>query len=95
MDKQTFKENAKKSIDDIFAKINELEAKKDNVKEKVKGDYNEIIADLKSKQDVLQTNYKELKNATEDKWEEAKDAFSSALESFKEGFVKITSFLRN
>ena len=94
MDKQTFKENAKKSIDDIFAKIEELEGKKDNVKEKVKAEYKEKIADLKSKKNDLQAKYKELNNAAEEKWEETKNAFSSALESLKEGFSKIISLFK-
>ncbi|SDB92828.1 sll1863 family stress response protein [Williamwhitmania taraxaci] len=94
MDKQTFKENAKKSIDDIFAKIEELEAKNENFKERSKIEYDENLAELKAKRDELQAKYRELENATEEKWDEVKIAFSSASESFKEGFSKITALFK-
>lgn len=94
MDKQKYKENAKKSIDEIFAKIDELEKKTESFKEKSKAEYEKNIAELKAKRAELQAKYKALENASDDKWEEVKSAFSSASDSFKEGFSKITSLFK-
>jgi chromosome segregation ATPase len=135
MDRENFKNKAKESIDDIFTKIDELEIKKDQLLEKAKTEYDEMLAglkekkekalgtakaeyeeklaevkakkekalevvkseydekivDLKTKKDELLARYDRLAEATEENWEEVKDAFSSASESFKEGFRKIAS----
>jgi uncharacterized protein YgfB (UPF0149 family) len=93
-ERETFKKKAKESIDDIFAKIDKLEAKKDNVKENAKTKYNEIMADLKFKKVDLQAKYKKLEDATDYKWEEVKKTFSIAADSFEEGFSKIGSLFK-
>jgi uncharacterized coiled-coil DUF342 family protein len=93
MNKENFKKEAKKSIDDVFAKIDELEAKKDKVKEDAKAEYEEKLKNLKTKRKELQAKYDALVNASDEKWEEVKSTFSSATDSFKEGFSKIASLI--
>ena len=94
MDKENFKNKAKQSIDDIFAKIDEFEAKKDKAVGIAKAEYEEKIAELMLKKTELAEKYEKLVNSTEDNWEEVKAAFSSASESFKEGFSKIASLFK-
>jgi uncharacterized protein YukE len=89
MDRETFKNNAKKNIDEIFAKIDELEAKKDEATGEAKAEYQEKLLELKAKKEELQAKYNKLVNASEENWEEVKNTFSSAAESFNEGFSKI------
>ncbi len=91
MTKEEFKFKAKQSIDEVSAKINELNAKRASVKADVKSKYEDALEDLKSKRDILEAKYHELKNSTDDKWEEVRDAFSSASNSFKDGLSKISS----
>ncbi|MDD2278337.1 MAG: hypothetical protein PHI03_12735 [Bacteroidales bacterium] len=91
MDKENFKKAAKKSLNNLFAKIDELEAKKDKVKADSKAEYEEKLARLKSQKDNLQAKYNELIKASDEKWGEVKNAFSSAADSFKEGVSKISS----
>ncbi|WP_439185437.1 hypothetical protein [Carboxylicivirga taeanensis] len=91
MDKETFKENAKKSIDDIFDKIDELEAKKANTTAETKAAYNKKIAELKSKKDDLKIKYDELLNTTGANWDEAKKSFSESADLFKKGIQELTS----
>lgn len=93
MDKADFKKKAKNSMDDIFAKIDTLDAKKDKVKEDVKAEYQEQLNNLKSDKKELQATYDELLNASDEKWEKVKGSFSSATDSFKEGLSKIGSLL--
>lgn len=93
MSKEDFKKKAKKGIDDIFAKIDELEAKKSKVEGDVKAEYEEKLNHLKTKKKELQAKHDELVIASDEKWEEVKSAFSSATDSFKEGFSKIASLI--
>lgn len=94
MDKNTIKENAKKTIDDIFNKIQELETKKDELSVEVKAEYEQKIADLKLKKDELKANLDELEKNAEVKLEEVKATFDSAAASVKEGFSKITDLFK-
>jgi predicted nucleic acid-binding Zn-ribbon protein len=91
MNREEFKANAKKSIDNIFAKIDELDAKKDKAKAETRGKYEEHLAALKAQREDLMAKYNNLSEASGEKWEETKDAFSAAAESFKTGFDKIKS----
>lgn len=94
MDRESFKNKAKQSIDEIFAKIDELEAKKDKALEGAKAEIEERIIELKAKKDELTAKYNKLIDSSDENWEEVKSAFSSAAESFKEGFLKIGSLFK-
>lgn len=91
MNRNEFKTNAKKSIDNLFSKIEELEAKKDKASAETKAKFGEQLSALKASQKDLMEKYKNMSEASEEKWEETKAAFSAASESFKEGFEKIKS----
>ena len=94
MDKETFKRNAKNSIDEIFAEIHKLQEKAKRAEGVTKAKYEEKVVDLKSKMKDLQAKYDALENATEEKWEDVKKAFSSASDSIKEGLKKVTSVFK-
>ncbi len=94
MDREKFKQEAKQSIDKIFAKIDELEAKKERAKAGSVEEYDKVLANLKVKRDALVAQYDKLADISEEKWEEAKSAFSAASESFKEGFTIISSLFK-
>ena len=89
MDKQEFKEKAKKGIDDIFIKIDELEAKKDIVKNEAKEKYHKQIEEMKEKKNDLREKYDHLMLSADEKWEDTKIAFSKAFDSFKKGLMEI------
>ncbi len=89
MDKETYKAKAKKSIDDIFAKIDELETKKSEAQQGAKEKYTEKITELKAKKNDLQLKYDELVNATEERWETAKTKFSESTDYFKRGIAEL------
>jgi len=91
MDRDTFKENAKKSIDEIFAKIDELEAKKTQAKAEVKEKYEKKIAELKLIKNDLQAKYDDLLNTSEDEWEEVKHSFSTSFDYLKKGIRELVS----
>ena len=93
MKKEEFKKEAKKSLDDIFAKIGKLEAEKDKAKGDAKAEYEEKLSDMKGKKKELQAKYDKLINASDEKWDEVKSTFSSANDSFKEGLSKLESLI--
>jgi hypothetical protein len=94
MTREEFKKNAKKNLDDIFAKIDELEAKKDLAVQEAKLEFEQKIAELKQKKVELKAKFEKLENASEEKWEETKNAFASASVNFREGFSKISSLFK-
>jgi hypothetical protein len=91
MEKQEFQEKAKQSIDDIFAKIDELKLKKETVEADLKITIDEQIKKLEAKKDELELKYKDLIDAAEDKWDDVKDAFSQSADSIKDAFSKVFS----
>ena len=94
MDKETFKQNAKNTIDEIYDAIERIQEKATIVEGEAKVRFEQNIVELKDKMNELQAKYNKLDNASDEKWEEVKNAFSSASESFKEGFKKITSIIK-
>ena len=89
MEREEFKQKAKQSIDDIFARIDQLEGKMDQAKADAKVKYKEEIKELKKKKADLQSKYDKLEDAVEDKWEEVKNAFTESAGSFKAGFSRL------
>jgi len=91
MERNEYRENVKKTIDEIFDQIEVLKAKADNASEKVKQEYNEKIKELELLRNQMESKLDELANTAENKWDEVKETVNSSLESFKEGFKKLGS----
>ena len=85
MNKQNFQSKASQTIDEIFDKIDELEAKKDHTLDEANPEIENMISELHSMKDELLASYARLFNADEENWEEVKYAFSAARVSFREG----------
>jgi hypothetical protein len=94
MERTVIKEKAKQTIDEIFLKLDELEAKKDQVLQDAKEEYQEVLAELKKKREALEFKYHEMLHATEENWEEVKTTFTASAESFKEGFTILGSLFK-
>ncbi len=94
MERQEFKEKAKHRIDELFAKIDELEAKKEKATGETKARYNEMIADIKKLKNDLNEAYRSVESATEKDWKEKKKIFNASLESFQEGFSKLADIFK-
>jgi hypothetical protein len=94
MDKETFKQNAKNGIDEIFDAIERVQERANVVGEEARIRFNETLVELREKKKDIQAKYDELEDSSDEKWEEVKGAFSSAFDSFKEGLKKITSIIK-
>ena len=95
MNREKFKEKAKKGIDDLFARIEELESQKEDLKEKSKAKYREIMAEIKEIEADLEAKFRRMDDAGDGKWAEAKEAFSQSAESFKEAFKHLASLFKS
>lgn len=94
MDKNEFQQNAKKKIDSLFTRLDEIKAKKDTANDKTRSQIDNKISELNAVKNELKEKYGSLKNAPDDKWEEVKGTFSSAFTSFKEGLTKLSSLYK-
>jgi len=90
--KEQFRQEAKKSIDEFFAEINMLEEKKDQMEEEVHSQYDEMINEMKGKIEHLRNKLDEIGEKTDENWEKASEEFKQSFESFKDGFAKLASF---
>lgn len=93
MNKEELKANAKQQIDEVFTKLDQMEAKSGQVSSEMKQTYNEQMEKLRGKKKELEVKYAELQNASEDKVEELGQAFNESREYFKQGFQKLGSVL--
>jgi hypothetical protein len=89
MEREEFKEKTKKSIDDLFIRIEKLEAKMKKAKADAKVEYKDEIDELRQKKAEMQSLLDKMENAVGDKWEEVKTAFNESAPSFKEGFARL------
>ena len=92
--KKSLRIKQRDSIDEIFAKIDELEVKKDKAIGEAKIEYEEKLAELKTKKIELQAKYDKLVEATEENWERLKLHFLLRRNPLKRGFSKIASLFK-
>src|SRR6056297_3002335 len=95
MEKEKFKQDAKKTVDDIFNKIEELEQKRNHVSDKMKAKYDEQIAALKVKYADMEKDYQELERASGQAWNDAKRKFSESADYFKAGLTTIAQIFKD
>lgn len=93
MNKQEFKAKANQTIDEISAKINELKADKESAQENIKKQLEENIRSLEVKESELKDRLKDLENASESQWEDAKKTFSTIREKYNKTLSEIESQL--
>lgn len=94
MEKDKFRDRIKKSIDELFASIDELDSRKYELKDKTKAKYNEIMAEIKQLEAVLEARQHRAQTTEDKNWEEAKRAFKQSALSFREAFENLASYLK-
>lgn len=95
MEMNDYNMKAKEMVDDIFARIDELETKKENAEGIAKEDFDNMIGTLNSKKEDLRSKYETLKNTTDDTRERAKESFKQSAEYFKNGITELASHFKN
>ena len=94
MEKDKYRERIKRSIDELFATIDDLDSKRGDVLEKAKLKYNEIMAQIKQLEASLEKKSRQAREGEEPGWEEAKKAFRNSALSFREAMENLISFIR-
>lgn len=95
MEKEQFRERIKKSIDELFEAFDELDARKDELREKSKAKYNEIMNEIKDWETTFESKRRQAKDGNDPRWEEAKQAFGRSARAFRDAMENLASFLRN
>lgn len=92
--KRAYQRKMEAHLEKLQAQMNELKAKADQAKADAKIQYHDKLIALNQKHETMQTKLHELKNASEDAWQELRvgaeaalyelqNAFNNALAQFK------------
>lgn len=90
MNKQELKARANQEIDELSAKLNELKAKKAEVQEGAQEKYETLIQQISDRKSAAENQLDALKEASEERWDEAKKSFNAAQEDFKSGIKELS-----
>lgn len=94
MDKEEKRENAKKRIDQLFDRLEDLEEKFKNASETRKLELKREMDEVRKLRDDLQTKYADLQQATESSAKEIKSAFEQSANIFRERLNNISQTFR-
>lgn len=89
MEKTELKLKAIETIDKVYDRIEKLNKRRDTLNASLKETYDEQIEKLSKRRAELKEKLNELENASEERWKEAKEAFSVSLEHYKAGFEEL------
>jgi hypothetical protein len=95
MEKENIRDRMKKSIDELFDAINKLDARKDELKDKSKAKFDEILAEIKEWESKIESKHRHAQDGGDKTWDEAKQAFGRSAHAFREALENLASFLRN
>lgn len=94
MNKEKFRIEAHKAIENVVQKLESLERKKDTVNSELKAKINNQISDLTKKKKELEKKFNELKSATDENWNELKDSYNKSLAHFKAGLSEMEKIVK-
>lgn len=93
MNRERIKENTKKEIDQLFDSIENLEKKAERVSGEASRQVESKIQDLKTEKRRLSAYFTEMKESSEENWENAKSSLEKSMNSFQEGINELKSFV--
>lgn len=89
MNRAEIREQAKKQLDDLFKKIDEVEAQQERVKGDARARFEKELGELKARRKELEGKYRELETASEEKLDQIDKALQDSAKSFKEGLNRL------
>jgi chromosome segregation ATPase len=92
--KEQYEQKLEAQLDEWNAEINKIKAKAKGAEADGIIEYEKEIKELNSKQEAAKDKLKELKNASEDAWEDLKVGIDDALGSLGKAFKSATSRLK-
>ena len=91
METEVYRENAKKVIDELFIRIDELDKNKENIRHLTAEKRDNLIEELKTRKAELQHKFEMLKQVPEERWDEAKTSFKASIDYFSEGVSRLAN----
>jgi predicted nucleic acid-binding Zn-ribbon protein len=95
MDKTTFKIKALETIDTMYDEVDKLHQRRDKLNDSLKESYDKSLEDLNRRKTELQEKLKAVENASEENWQQAKDALSKSMEHYKAGFNELKNVFKS
>lgn len=95
MNREEYKALASQTIDQIASKLDEVKAQRAALSEQAQSTFDEVVAELERQKAELQLQRDQLQHATDDQLADVKKAFSSAGDSFKEGFSALAQLFKS
>jgi uncharacterized lipoprotein YajG len=86
-----FVQSADKRLQDLNAKIEELDKKAASYQGDAKVQADKALAKLRAERDVVQKKFNDLKNSTQEAWEQTKTAFNAAWNEVEKGYDTVKS----
>lgn len=90
-EKQAFQQKLEAQLKEWDAKLEELKSKAQEAKTEIRADYEKQLEILASKRDLARTKVLELRQRTEDAWEDLKGGTEKAWEEMRKTLDHITS----
>lgn len=84
-------EKLKEKLDEWDCDIDELEAKAQKAKSDIKYEYEDQIKSLRLKRDLVQLKMSEIKDSSEEAWEDLKEGADEAWNNLKQALEKAWS----
>ena len=91
MNRQELKTQAKSTIDTLFGQLDRIERQSDKYSREMLESYTEKKMDLRKQQKDLEEKYWQLKNATEESFEEAGNAFNESKRTFQTAIENVST----
>jgi len=86
--RKSYQEKAHKSLDDLFANLDTLEAKLREAGKEFSDGMEQNIADMKVEGEKLKGKFKEMCDSNSDSWTEVRNGFEQAATTLREAFSK-------
>jgi chromosome segregation ATPase len=89
MDKIKAKVKALETIDQVYDQIEKLNQRRDTLNASLKQSYDKQLDSLNRRKQELKGKLAEMESASEENWNEVKEALSVSLDHYKAGFQEL------
>ena len=93
-EKERYQKEVEATLSELNDKIKDLQSKAEQAGTDTKAKYNEIIEELRKKQEEAQSKLNDLKSKSADAWEDIKSGMDAALENLKNSYNDAVSHFK-
>ncbi len=89
MDKTKAKVKALETIDQVYDQVEKLNQRRDSLNASLRQNYDKQLENLNRRKLELKGKLAAVENASEENWNEVKDALSTSLDHYRAGFQEL------